>query len=295
MEVLSKEENFLGIDERFSRFETSKVIILPVPYEHTTSFLKGTRYAPSEILKASHELETYDEELEFELCKEVGIATAKPIDFSNKFDLDAINLIYETTAELIKKEKFIVAIGGEHTISIGIIKAFSEKYPNLSILQFDAHSDLRQIYDGNRYSHACVMARVFEINKNIVQIGIRAQCKEEAEFIKQNKIKTFYAHRMKNNNWYDDVIGSLSDDVYITFDLDYFDPSVMPAVGNPVPGGIGWDETLGFLKKLCFDKNIVGFDVVELRPVAGFEHATFTTAFLINKILNLIFYAKIHN
>ncbi|CUU07222.1 agmatinase [Candidatus Kryptobacter tengchongensis] len=300
MKTLGKDKNFLSIPEDFSNLENSKIVILPAPYEHTTSYIKGTILGPEKLLEASHQVELYDEEFQIELFREVGIATLEPIDFTELKDEKAVDAVYKIVLELLKKDKFVVTIGGEHTIAIGAIKAYSEAYPNLTILHFDAHSDLRDEYQGNKYSHASALARVYEFNKNLVQVGIRAQDVEEAKFIKENKIKIFYAWEIKSGKynkdgktWHDVVISELGENVYITFDLDYFDPSVMPAVGTPVPNGLYWDETIELIKKVSENKNVVGFDIVELCPLTGLEYPNFTAAFLTNKLLNIIFSQKI--
>jgi agmatinase len=300
MKTLGKDKNFLSIPDEFSTLEKSKIVILPAPYEHTTSYIKGTILGPEKLIEASHQVELYDEEFDIELYREVGIATLEPLDFTDLKDEKAVELVYKFVLELLKKDKFVVTIGGEHTIAIGAIKAYSEIYPNLTILHFDAHSDLRDEYEGNKYSHASALARVFEFNKNLVQVGIRAQDSEEAKFIKENGIKTFYAWKIKSGlynkdgkSWQDAVISELGENVYITFDLDYFDPSVMPAVGTPVPNGLYWDETIELLKKVSKSRNIVGFDIVELCPLPGIEYPNFTSAFFTNKLLNIIFANKI--
>jgi len=300
MKTLGKDKNFLSIPDEFSTLEKSKIVILPAPYEHTTSYIKGTILGPEKLIEASHQVELYDEEFDIELYREVGIATLEPLDFTDLKDEKAVELVYKFVLELLKKDKFVVTIGGEHTIAIGAIKAYSEIYPNLTILHFDAHSDLRDEYERNKYSHASALARVFEFNKNLVQVGIRAQDVEEAKFIKENGIKTFYAWEIKSGlynkdgkSWQDAVISELGENVYITFDLDYFDPSVMPAVGTPVPNGLYWDETIELLKKVSKSRNIVGFDIVELCPLPGIEYPNFTSAFFTNKLLNIIFANKI--
>ncbi len=300
MKTLGKDKNFLSIPDEFSTLEKSKIVILPAPYEHTTSYIKGTILGPEKLLEASHQVELYDEEFDIELYRSVGIATLEPVDFTDLKDEKAVEFVYKIVLELLKKDKFVVTIGGEHTIAIGAIKAYSEVYPNLTILHFDAHSDLRDEYEGNKYSHASALARVFEFNKNLVQVGIRAQDVEEAKFIKENGIKTFYAweiksgiHNKDGNPWQDAIVSELGENVYITFDLDYFDPSVMPAVGTPVPNGLYWDETIELLKKVSKHKNVVGFDIVELCPLPGIEYPNFTAAFFTNKLLNIIFANKI--
>ncbi|NTU43490.1 MAG: agmatinase, partial [Nitrospirales bacterium] len=283
--ILLPPNNFLSLPEEWSGFERSKVVVLPISYEHTTSFVKGTASGPEAILEASGQVELYDEELDAEIYTLTGgIATLKPLEFGGN-DAVAVESIRECVHGLIGKDKTVVCIGGEHTISIGSARAHSERYQDLSVLQLDAHSDLREEYEGNRYSHACVMARVYELNQNIVQVGIRSQCREEADFIKQKKIDTFYACDLKGRRygsdpyaWHDAVIGSLREKVYLTIDCDFFDPGLMPAVGTPEPGGFGWYETISFLRSLAERRRIVGFDITELSPIPGLIHPQFVMA-----------------
>jgi agmatinase len=284
------EKNFLGIEDKYSDFENSKIIILPIPFEETTSYGKGTAGGPEAILKASHYVEFFDEELNRELCFEKGICTLHEIDFTKIKGAAALDKIYRFVKTLIDNNKFVVSLGGEHTISISTIKANYDSYENISILHFDAHSDLRDEYENSKYSHACFAARVIEFTNDIVQVGIRAQCKEEYEFINKNNIKTFYSFGIRDGkygeNWADKIIGNLKQNVYITFDVDFFDPSIMPSTGTPEPGGFMWTETLSFMKKLSMEKTIIGFDIVELSPTGYNSFPDFLTAKLIYKMLN---------
>ncbi|HET6514595.1 MAG TPA: agmatinase [Thermodesulfovibrionales bacterium] len=287
--------NFLNLPEEWSGLDRSRVVILPVPYEHTTSYGKGTASGPVSVLAASGQVELYDEELGAEIYRVTGgIATLEPMEFQS-FDATALGLIEEQVHGLIEKGKTVVCIGGEHSISIGAVHAHSRRYANLSVLQLDAHSDLRDEYEGDRYSHACVMARVYDFNKDIVQVGIRSQCAAEAEFIKREGIKTFYDYSIRQReyggggrSWDEEVIDFLKGDVYLTFDCDFFDPALMPAVGTPEPGGFGWYETLSFLRRLAKRRNIVGFDITELSPLPGLIHPQFIIAKLIYKLIGYI-------
>ncbi len=293
--ILKTENNYLGIEEEFSSFDKSKVVILPIPYEATVSYGGGTAKGPDAILEASHYVEFYDEETGRQIYEELGITTIEPLNFSGLNEEDSLGIIYQASKKLLQYGKFVVALGGEHTISQALIVPFAEKYPNLSILHIDAHSDLRNEYQGNKFSHASVMARVCEyLNpKNIVQAAIRAQCKEEAEFIQQTGITTIYAHEIRGGkykrltkDWDDYAISKLTDEVYVTFDVDGFDPSIMPATGTPEPNGLYWDETMRLLKKLGKSKKVVGCDVVELAPINGLNHPNLTTAKLVSKMIN---------
>lgn len=293
MQTKSITENFLAIEEEYSTYENSKIVVLPVPYEHTTSYGQGAALGPESIIEASHYVEFYDNEFQSELCFDKGIATLYPIDFQGKYDKDALDLIEQTVDKLLEDGKLVVTLGGEHTISTAPIKSHFKKYPDMSILHFDAHSDLRESYENNPYSHASFMARVVEFfgTKNITQVGIRAQCIEEAEFIKQNKINTFYAWQIRRkiwgDNWQKAVADTLTDEVYVTFDLDCFDPSIMPSTGTPEPNGLFYAEILEIFHELQKQgKKIIGFDVVELAPISGLHHPDMTAASLTYKLMH---------
>lgn len=288
---LPADTNFLGISEpEFCDYTKSKFVIQPVPYEHTSSYLAGSAKGPSAIIEASHYVEFYDEELEMETYRQGGIATLEAIDFGHKIDAEAIDLIEKQTSRLLQEGKFVVSLGAEHTVSLGFVKAYHKKYPHLSVLQIDAHSDLRQSYHNNPYSHASVMARVHDLNIPLTQVGIRAQCKEEAELIRSSEnIFTFYAHEIRRQtDWMAEAIQSLENDVYITIDADGFDPSIMPAVGTAEPRGLYWEETVSFLKKVIETRNVVGFDVVEIAPVQGNTLSEYTCAKLIYRLIGYL-------
>ncbi len=295
MKVLDSKHNFLGIEQQYSAFETSKIVVLPAPYEHTVSYGGGTGNGPEAILKASHYVEFFDEETKREIHKERGIATLPVLDLEKKKDEAALQSIYESVLEIVQLQKFAVTLGGEHTISSATIAAHAKVFPNLSVLHFDAHSDLRTEYLGNKYSHASVMSRVCEFidPHRLVQVGIRAQCREEAEFIREHGVHTFYAHEIRHGihtkllkYWDDFVVENLTENVYVTFDVDVFDPSLMPATGTPEPNGLFWNEVLQCIRKTARKRRIVGLDVVELAPIKFLHHADLTTAKLISKILN---------
>jgi agmatinase len=295
--TLPSKKNFLAIDKKYSSFENSKIIILSCPYEKTTSYGKGTAKGPAAILRASHYVEFFDEETGKEVCFERGIAALKPLVFGKLSGKKALDLIYTSVRSLIAAGKFIITLGGEHSISPAPIKAHYDAYNSLeggfSILHFDAHSDLRDEYEGSKYSHACFAARVAEFTTSITQVGIRAQSKEESGFIKEKGINTFYAYRMRNEGFdymlREKIIDTLNKNVYISFDVDYFDPSIMPSTGTPEPNGFYWDETMRLLKEVCEKRNLLGFDVVELSPRKDFPFPDFLTAKLIYKILNYKF------
>lgn len=292
MKVLATKDNFLGIAEKeLYSYEKSKYVIQQVPYEHTSSYLAGSDKGPKAIVDASQYVEFYDEELGIETLKKCGIATVAALKFGkNDVDEKAVALIENATSKLIADGKYVVSIGAEHTVTLGFVRAHAKKYKNLSVLQIDAHSDLRESYNDNIYSHASVMKRVHDDGHNIVQIGIRAQCIEEAQLIKKSKkITTFYAHDVRRNNkWMDQAIAALGDNVYLTIDADGFDPSIMPAVGTAEPRGLFWDETLTFLSKVIKAKKVVGFDVVECAPMKGTILSEYTLAKLIYRLIGYL-------
>jgi agmatinase len=288
MESLPAAANFLGIEEKeLCEYEKSKVVIQQVPYEHTSSYLQGSAKGPGAIIEASHFVEFYDEELDMETYRQCGIATLEEINFNKKVDADAIALIESATGKLIGDGKYVVSIGAEHSVTLGFVKAHAKKYKDLCVLQIDAHSDLRSSYHDNIYSHASVMARVHDLGIPLTQIGIRAQCKEEADLIKSSSnIHTFYAHVIrKNANWMNEAVATLSENVYLTIDADGFDPAVIPAVGTAEPNGLFWVETLSFLRTVFEKKNVIGFDVVECAPVAGQILSEYTLAKLIYRLI----------
>lgn len=295
MKTKPLQENFLAIEEKYSSYENSRIVVLPVPYEYTTSYGHGAAKGPEAIIEASHYVEFYDEEFNSEICFDYGIATLYPLNFHGKKDEEALKIIEKTVDELLDDNKIVVTLGGEHTISIAPIKSHFKKYPDMCILHFDAHSDLRESYEDNPYSHASFMARVaefFETNK-ITQVGIRAQCKEEAEFIKQNKINTFYAWQIRRRkfgeNWQKAVVDTLSENVYVTFDVDCFDPAIMPSTGTPEPNGLSYDEVLDILDEMLRQgKKIIGFDVVEFAPIEGLHHPNLTAARLTYKLMHYL-------
>ncbi|MCX6156300.1 MAG: agmatinase [Candidatus Kapabacteria bacterium] len=296
MITIQELKNFLAIEDEFSLLDKSGIAIVSAPYEHTVSYGGGAGHGPEEIINASAYVEFYDDEFESEICFDTGIATIEPIIFGENIDKAALDQIEEQVDKLLELNKFVVTLGGEHTISIAPIAAHFRKYPDMSLLHFDAHSDLRESYEGSPYSHACFMSRVCEFfpHERITQVGIRAQCREEAEFIKKYNINTFYASAIRRgihgDNWQKKIAETLSDNVYISFDVDYFDPSIMPATGTPEPDGFLYSETLNIFREMRnAGKKIIGFDVVELAPMDNLHHPNLTCARLVYKLLNYSF------
>lgn len=293
MKTLSKASNFLALPIQHSNYNNSEIVIYSAPLEKTVSYGSGTKNGPREILKASHYVEFYDEEMEREICFEKGIAAIVPTELNKYSSVNALKKINQTVTKLLNDNKFVFTLGGEHTISSAVINAHYNKYDNLSILQIDAHSDLRETYQGSKYSHACVMARVSEFTTDIHQVGIRAQEKVEATFIKSKNINTYYMRSIRSKkygiNWQNRVVKNLNENVYITFDIDGFDPSLIPATGTPEPGGLFWDETMELLKLVGNKRNIIGVDLVELAPSKNLISSNFTAAKLVYKILNYVY------
>ncbi len=291
MRVLPAEEGFLAVpDAELTTLENAKVVIQQIPYEYTSSYIAGSDKGPKAMVDASHFVEFYDEEIDQETYKNIGIATLDSLDFDGKVDEDAMVLIANQTRELLNKDKFVVSLGAEHTVTNGFIRAYKEKYPSISVLQIDAHSDLRQEYNGNPYSHASVMARINDMGVNLVQVGIRAQCIEESQLIKSSPIiNTWYAHMLdKDEQWIDACIDKLGDVVYVSIDADGFDPSIVPAVGTAEPGGLSWQQGTKLLKRLCERKKVVGFDIVEIAPREVDIITEFTMAKLCYKFLGYL-------
>ncbi len=268
-------------------YEESKVVILPVPYDSTTSYIPGTRFGPSKIIDASRFLEFYDIEEDFEPYT-VGIYTMDEIETSKRGPEFVINDIKDIIAKLIEDNKFPITLGGDHSISLGPILAFHDRNRAFSVVQFDAHTDLREEYEGTKFGHASVARRVAEY-VDILQIGIRSASKEGAEFIKStDKVSIIKAKEFSISSLEKHLLG-LKDDIYITLDVDVFDPSVIPSVGTPEPGGLNFSQVSDAIKLISQKKNIIGMDVVELSPIPYLVYPEFTISKLIYRIIGFIF------
>lgn len=277
--------NFGYLPEEYSEPEKAGIAIIPVAYDGTSTWMKGADKGPAAMIEASANMELYDIETDSEVYKK-GIFTEETTggDITTNEMIDAVN---GTTRYYLEKNKFVVVIGGEHSVSIGSIKAHAKHFQNLTVLQLDAHADLREEYNGSRYNHACIMARTKELCP-IVQVGIRSMDSSEKESM--DKAGVFFAEEIHNNtDWINKVISKLSKNVYITIDLDVFDPSIMPSTGTPEPGGLLWYDVLELLKTVCKKKNLVGFDVVELCPDGRNTAPDFMAAKLIYKLLSYKF------
>ena len=276
--------NFGG-EEVVYDYQESGIVIVPVPYDETSTWMRGADKGPDAILEASVNLEFYDVETASE-AHLAGIYTMNPV-LQKETPEDIVEAVYYRVLSLLADKKFPVIIGGNHTVSIGSVKAFSEYYDNLSVLQLDAHTDLRQSYEGSGLNHACVMARVREFAP-IVQVGIRSVSVDDLPYIERDRI--FYSHELYyDKSLYGEAIDKLSDNVYITIDLDVFDPSIMPSTGTPEPGGPDYFELLHFIRDVIRKKNVVGFDVVELCPSQTDKSPDFIAAKIIYQLLSYRF------
>lgn len=280
-----KTTNFGGIPKKYDNADKAKIVILPVPYDGTSTWIKGADKGPAAILEASANMELYDIETNNEVYK-IGIYTSDPI-IENHSPEKMTNEVFKTSLKYVSDNKFLVTLGGEHSVSVGAIKAYAQVYQNLTVLQLDAHSDMRPEYEGSRYNHACAMSRVVEYCP-VVHAGIRSMDIEEKKYISPTRI--FYAEkRLTDPEWMDKLLNLLSENVYITIDLDVFDPSIMPSTGTPEPGGLFWYEVLNLIRKVNQKCNLVGFDVVELCPNKINKAPDFMAAKLIYKTLSYKF------
>ena len=282
---MSTSKNYAGISDEFAQLEKCKIILIPVPYDGTSTWGKGADKGPEAFLEASENMELYDIETDSEVYKQ-GIHLTEPIT-ENSSPEAMVNEVHNITKDFIKRNKFVTLFGGEHSISIGSIRAFNECFDNLTVLQIDAHADLRESYEGTKYNHACAVYEASQTT-NLVQVGIRSM--DVIEKTVMDEEKTFFAHDMvADEYWSDKVIEAMTDNVFITLDLDAFDPSIMPSTGTPEPGGLLWYETLEFLKQVFEDKNVVGFDIVELCPNKNDKSSDFLAAKLYYKMLSYKF------
>ncbi len=292
MKYLSNKNGFLGIDNKFDIKQKS--VVIPFGLEKTVSYGGGTKNGPKEIIKASHQVELYDEELNCEPFKVIGVKTIKPFKINKNIN-KALKQISLLNQKSIEKNLFPLTLGGEHSITAGCIEPFVKSYKNVTILQFDAHADLRNSYNNQKYSHASAMRRCLDFkNVDLISIGIRNISKEEIPFLKKNdaRIKIFWAKDQKkwNLKYFKRLIKNKN--VYLTFDVDGLDSSIMPATGTPEPGGFFWYETLSLIKTTFKNANVIGADINELAPIKGFNSYNFLVAKLAYKILTYKFFLK---
>ncbi|MBA2848946.1 agmatinase [Thermosulfuriphilus ammonigenes] len=281
---------FLGLPEPLADIERAGIVILPVAYDATASYRAGTREGPARIIEASRYLEWYDEETETEVYR-LGIATHPELEPVATGPEAMVEEVYRAVSGILASGQFPVILGGEHTVSLGAIRAAIETTPNLVVLQLDAHADLRDTYQGSSFSHACVMARVAEICP-FIQVGLRSLSREEALWLKKRGLRPYWAREVVGRG--EEVARQIVSQVagrplYVTIDCDVFDPAIMPAVGTPEPGGLSWFEVITILRSVSQTTQIVGFDVVELAPIAGQVAPDFLAARLVYKFLSYIF------
>ncbi|WP_299102124.1 agmatinase [uncultured Winogradskyella sp.] len=280
-----KTKTYAGIPEELAKLETAKIVLIPVPYDGTSTWQKGADKGPDAFLEASENMELYDIETDSEVYHQgVFLADAVTENASPESMVEAVHL---ATKKYIKKNKFVTVFGGEHSISIGTIRAFNEMFTDLTVLHIDAHADLRESYEGSTCNHACAVYEASQTT-NLIQVGIRSM--DSIEKTVMDTDKTYFAHEMaEDDSWMDSAIDQMTDNVFITFDLDALDPSIMPSTGTPEPGGILYYETLDFLKQVFEEKNVVGFDMVELCPNENEKSSDFLAAKLYYKMLSYKF------
>ncbi|MBL7662769.1 agmatinase [bacterium] len=285
--------NFYGLESNYSNYADSRIAILSVPYDGTSTYNKGADRGPQAILEASTQVELYDIETDFEVYQ-LGIVGLAPVT-ENSSPEEMVAAVKARVSALLQDGKFPVILGGEHSVSAGAIQACKESYPNISTLQFDAHGDTREEYYGSRYNHACVMARARECGP-IVQVGIRAIDSSELE--KMDRSRVVFAHQIKatnseknwpEKNWIDRVSKGLTSEVYLTIDLDCFDSAIMPSTGTPEPGGLNWYDLLDAVRQIADRHNIIGLDIVELLPRESDPAPNFLAAKLLYQVLSIIF------
>jgi agmatinase len=279
--------SFCGLPNNISDYEDASIVILPIPFDKTSTWLKGADKGPAAIIEASRYLEFYDIETDSEVLKK-GVFTAEPILAASSRAL--MQKTGPVVSQYLKDSKLVVTLGGEHSVSIGVINSYASHYKDLSVLHLDAHADSRDSYEGSPYNHACVIARVREFVDNVVSVGIRSMDASERPGIDSRR--TFFAHTIHNSDeWMDDAVRLLTGSVYITIDLDIFDTGIMPSTGTPEPGGLSWYQVTKLLSSVARSKRIVGFDVVELCP-SDSKAPNFLAAKLVYTLLSYIYAYK---
>ena len=275
-------KTFAGIPKEYAEYADASIVVIPVPYDGTSTYGKGADKGPEAIFQAAENMELYDIETNKEVYKNGIFIAPELTGYSSPEAMVAV--VEQTVTKYINTGKFVTIIGGEHSVSIGSIRAFARQYTDLTVLQLDAHSDLRPEYEGSKCNHACAMHEA-SFTTNLVQVGIRSMDTVEIEFLKSENLFTSYDIRT-NKYWKEDVINAIGDNVYITIDLDVLDPSIMPSTGTPEPGGLLWNETLDLLKMVFSNSNVIGCDIVELAPKEGIHAPDFMAAKLFYKLLS---------
>lgn len=283
-ETFLPHEVFAGLEPAYSNLQEAKAVILPVPYDSTSEWRSGSRHGPQAIINASQYLELYDLELDREIYK-VGISTLPQVEPLLSSPQDMIDRVRGVVQGLIQKGKLVVLLGGEHSLSLGAVRAFKEAFPTLCVLQLDAHADLRNEYLGTKYGQACVMRRIFELCP-VSQVGVRSLSWEEKQFLRQKKLKPFYMSDLASGAAsIDQIVESLGEYVYITIDVDVLDPSIMPAVGTPEPDGMSWRQLWDIVQSVTHHKHVVGLDLMEFCPAEGPSSCAFLLAKLAYKLI----------
>ncbi|MFQ5429188.1 MAG: agmatinase [Phycisphaerae bacterium] len=281
----SQPDSFLGLDGPACTYRRARYVVLPVPYEATVSFQGGTRNGPRAVITASQQVELFDEEYDREFVR-AGVATLDPATVNAAGPEQMHDSLYRTARRIVRDGKFLIALGGEHSITSALVRAVRSRHRRLSLLQIDAHADLRDAYQGTKYSHACVIRRILELDVPVVPVGIRNYSLEEHRFMKRHRFVPITARETRTNaDWMMQAVASLSDQVYVTIDIDGFDPSAAPGTGTPEPGGLDWFQVTDLLKAVAMEKRIVGADVVEVIPLPGSVQTEFLAAKLIYKLI----------
>lgn len=290
--LLAPSRAFMHLVDEYTAFETARVVVVPIPFDATTCYRPGTREGPQAIIDASRNLELYDPELR-RSPSTVGIHTLRAIEPVMGNAVAMVDRIERVTGELLDHDKFVVTLGGDHSVSIGVIRAFAQRDPNMSVLQIDAHTDLREEYEGNALSSATIMRRVLDVCPRTAQVGIRSISEPEAQLVQERQLPLWLASDIQRqtargrDEWIADVVGSLGDEVYITFDVDAFDPSLVPGTGTPEPGGLGWYEVMDLLAAVTAQRRVLGFDVVELSPLVESHVSPVVAAKLVYKLIGM--------
>lgn len=288
---MSEPPCFLGRRNGSATYASSRGVVVPVPFEHSVSWGRGTARGPEAIIEASNYVEIYDEVLEEVPLEPAGIHTCAEVQFEGGDPVAFLDDLAALARNLFADGKFPVFLGGEHSLTTGPVQAAQETFDDLSVLQLDAHADLRDEYHGTPWSHACVMRRIHEMGVPVVPVGIRSLSPKEARFVEDNEMTVFWSHRTAHGDeWIDGALTALSETVYITFDVDYFDPSVVPSTGTPEPGGASWHDTLRFLARVFAAKRVVGMDCVELAPIKDLHAPNFTVARLVYRCFGYRFH-----
>lgn len=286
--------NFLCLAKNLARYESARYAILPIPYDASVSWRSGTKYGPAAVIAASEHMENYDDELDADYHK-VGIATLEAIEPDVSSPESMIRRVEKAASKILADGKTLIGLGGEHSVSLGLFRALQKRHKNISVLQIDAHTDLRNEYQSSPYSHACVMRRIAETGARIAGVGVRSISAEERTFIRSRpdqilEITGFDA--AGSNDWLDRVLDFLGDEVYVTIDIDGFDPSIAPGTGTPEPGGLDWFQGCGLLRAVAEEKRIIGADVVEISPIAGQTVTEHLGARLIYKMICYMEHAR---